>query len=677
MAENGFSFLKDILFTPASVRAQNNQANLLREQSAISGANMSGIAQEIMTIRERNPNIQPNQLIMQLTKSPKFINALSGSDETWKQAMELIQQTQAPAPAPPVKVGQFDTLQVPGQNGQFEVVGRGSGVDQQGNQQVSTDKIANFKFLQSLPPEQQAQFDAFAKSDNPSDKEQMIADLQKIGWSEENAIKYARGVYQKVENRDPITGATTVSWLDVTDPKNPQLFNVPEQSVPSGGIPGAPQAAPAPQAAQPTSGAGSGGGEIPAEGVTLLNAIAGTESPGYDVMNGGQRFADMSQHPLRKGQAAKGGTTSASGRYQFVRATWERAAKALGLTDFSPVSQDRAAWWLAQQDYKANTGRDLLGDLRAGNIDLIRNGLGSTWRGLVDNPKKFNAAMGRTGGTTGAENFQPQAGAAGLNQAQDINGGRPSGRRLAEAFLTVGPVGAGSRMLETGSQILDPSASTPQGTRANEDQTMRAQLASNIRAMQADLGRGNNVSKYEAEQFNETIAKIDGATSAQAALANVKQAISTAEQSRDQAKRILSDPTQSIEERKAAQQRLNVYNDRLAQLPSVEDIDAVLEDVRGGKSGASTLGGLIKQGQATLDTAVPAVKGVVSDAETAAAPLVAPTGLDPNAVPKMTLQDLLKVQRDLQANGQDFRDLPPELQQTIRARIQQLQGGGK
>lgn len=677
MAENPLSFLKDILFTPASIRGQNNEARLLQQQSATSGANMSAIAQEIMGIRAANPNIQPNQLILQLTKNPKFVDALSGSDESWKQAMEIIKQTQAPPAPEPVKVGQYDTLQVPGANGQFEVIGRGAGVDNMGNQAVSTDKIRNFEyFSKGLPPEEQDALRAAQLSDDPSAKEATIARLRKLGWTDENAIKFAEGVVKQVTTTDKLTGATKVLWLDQSDPANPQVFELPEQpmqapgaTTPAAAAPGSGMASPSPQQAS------LGDGTIPAYGVTLLNAIAGTESPGYDVMNGGQRFTDMSRHPLAKGQAAKGGTTSASGRYQFVRGTWERAAKALGLKDFSPASQDRAAWWLAQQDYKANTGRSLDADLQSGNVEAVRRGLSSTWRGLADNPKKFNAAMGKTGGTTGAENFQP--GAAGLSQAEDINGGRPSGRRLAEAFLTVGPLGTGSRLLETGSQILDPSAATPEGTQANEDLTMRAQLANNIRAMQADLGRGNNVSQFEAKQFDETIAKIEGATSAQAALANVKQVIANAEQSRVAAERILKDPTQSLEERKNAQQRLNIFNERLAQLPTLQDIDATLAEVRSGKSGASTVGGLIKQGQATLDSAVPVAKGIAGQVEDIAAPLVESTGLDPNAVPKMTIQQLLKVQENLRANGQDFRDLPPEQQQSIKARIEQLRGGGK
>lgn len=112
----------------------------------------------------------------------------------------------------------------------------------------------------------------------------------------------------------------------------------------------------------------------------LLSVISGTESPAYDMMNGGQRIRDYAAHP---GFIGAGGTTTATGRYQFVKGTWEMAAKALGLTDFSPASQDRAAAWLAQADYRTRTGRDINQDIAAGNYTAVRAGLAKTWEGLA------------------------------------------------------------------------------------------------------------------------------------------------------------------------------------------------------------------------------------------------------------------------------------------------------
>lgn len=119
--------------------------------------------------------------------------------------------------------------------------------------------------------------------------------------------------------------------------------------------------------------------DLPREAYALLGTIAGTEAPDYQTINGGEKFADFSDHPRRKGG---GGKSTAAGRYQYVQATWDRVAAANGFTDFSPANQDRGAWWLAQQDYKSNTGRDLMADLQAGNYAEVRKGLGSTWEGI-------------------------------------------------------------------------------------------------------------------------------------------------------------------------------------------------------------------------------------------------------------------------------------------------------
>ncbi|EJJ29689.1 hypothetical protein [Rhizobium sp. CF142] len=112
----------------------------------------------------------------------------------------------------------------------------------------------------------------------------------------------------------------------------------------------------------------------------LLSVISDTESPSYDLMNGGQRITDYAAHP---GFIGADGTTTATGRYQFVKGTWDMAAKALGLTDFSPASQDRAAAWLAQANYRTRTGRDINQDIAAGNYTAVRAGLAKTWQGLA------------------------------------------------------------------------------------------------------------------------------------------------------------------------------------------------------------------------------------------------------------------------------------------------------
>lgn len=112
----------------------------------------------------------------------------------------------------------------------------------------------------------------------------------------------------------------------------------------------------------------------------LLDVLASGEAPAYDVMAtaphqplrhippwaDGQ--TDYSQHPNsvihyedRPGHII---WTSAAGRYQINKGTWDGLVQRHpDLTDFSPLNQDKAAWYLASDTYRGATGRDLSGDL--------------------------------------------------------------------------------------------------------------------------------------------------------------------------------------------------------------------------------------------------------------------------------------------------------------------------
>lgn len=127
---------------------------------------------------------------------------------------------------------------------------------------------------------------------------------------------------------------------------------------------------------------------IPREGRALLQRIGATESANrYDVRYGGARFFDFSDHPniavpITSGPDV-GKTSTAAGYYQFLNSTWQAEKQKLGLSDFSPANQDTAAWDLAQTEYKNKTGRDLLGDLKAGkSIDSILPSLSGQWSSL-------------------------------------------------------------------------------------------------------------------------------------------------------------------------------------------------------------------------------------------------------------------------------------------------------
>jgi len=163
----------------------------------------------------------------------------------------------------------------------------------------------------------------------------------------------------------------------------------------------------------------------------LLSVISGTESPAYDMMNGGQRIKDYAAHP---GFIGAGGTTTASGRYQFVKGTWDMAAQALGLTDFSPASQDRAAAWLAQRDYRTRTGRDINQDIAAGNYAAVRTGLGQTWEGLA---KLSDAEFAKRMGAARSAPLAVAAGAPSTAAGPGPAVSQPAGPQFSQATESV------------------------------------------------------------------------------------------------------------------------------------------------------------------------------------------------------------------------------------------------
>lgn len=69
----------------------------------------------------------------------------------------------------------------------------------------------------------------------------------------------------------------------------------------------------------------------------------GTYGPdAYKMLYGGSLFSGYGSHPNR--HITKSGITStAAGAYQIMFSTWQTVARSIGLDDFSPLNQDRAA----------------------------------------------------------------------------------------------------------------------------------------------------------------------------------------------------------------------------------------------------------------------------------------------------------------------------------------------
>lgn len=114
--------------------------------------------------------------------------------------------------------------------------------------------------------------------------------------------------------------------------------------------------------------------------LNMLSAAEGTTRYGYATAFGGGKIASLADHP-RITVPYGNSTTSAAGRYQFEKATWDGLVKQLGLKDFGPASQDLGATQLI-----ANAGE--LDAVKRGDFRTAINGLGNIWASLPSSQAK-------------------------------------------------------------------------------------------------------------------------------------------------------------------------------------------------------------------------------------------------------------------------------------------------
>ena len=122
---------------------------------------------------------------------------------------------------------------------------------------------------------------------------------------------------------------------------------------------------------------------------TMLNLIAQTEGVkwGYNTLFGNQKLDNLSAHPnIKKAFKQKDGKinyTTAAGRYQFLKPTWDDLVKKVGLSDFSPRSQDIGAIALLAQNGA------LPYVLKGDYLNAVKRS-GSTWASLPSAPERYS-----------------------------------------------------------------------------------------------------------------------------------------------------------------------------------------------------------------------------------------------------------------------------------------------
>lgn len=148
---------------------------------------------------------------------------------------------------------------------------------------------------------------------------------------------------------------------------------------------------------------------LPPQAAGILSAIAKRESSGrydirYDGTADGGKISSFVDHPRTFAATAGGQKSSAAGKYMFIGSTWDAAAAATGVKDFSPESQDAAAWYWAQKTYADVSGhrRSLTQAIEDRDWASIRKALGTQWEGVkhmsdAEFEQTFNAGAGQYG----------------------------------------------------------------------------------------------------------------------------------------------------------------------------------------------------------------------------------------------------------------------------------------
>lgn len=192
----------------------------------------------------------------------------------------------------------------------------------------------------------------------------------------------------------------------------------------------------------------------------FLNLIGDAEGANYDTIVGGGTMSDFAAHPNKVGLVTANGPSTAAGRYQIVNSTYQPYAKKLGVSDFSPLTQDKIALALI-----ADNGA--LPDVLSGNYQKAVSKLGGTWASLPSSPysqpkrssdwvaKQVSNPMA-SNDEWGVKNTAPigQADEWGVAATRPISGPEPD---------MAPPMARGRPTMQNDPRIVDPNAPAPKG----------------------------------------------------------------------------------------------------------------------------------------------------------------------------------------------------------------------
>lgn len=136
----------------------------------------------------------------------------------------------------------------------------------------------------------------------------------------------------------------------------------------------------------------------------FLSALALGESSGPHAYTQGVGGTDLSKAPTDSyGFPTWGGfgNSHAAGEFQFQPSTWDHYASQYNLNFQSPSDQNSAAWLLAQDTYRQQTGGELSDALAKGDYAGVQSALASVWPSVTGNGASPGLAAALNGGLGG------------------------------------------------------------------------------------------------------------------------------------------------------------------------------------------------------------------------------------------------------------------------------------